>query len=168
MYIMSLDQSSPLLEAVLESWALHNRVLVNLLRALPPGGLQAKATTTSPSVSQMLCHLHHERMVSVSEEAPEVSVRVPKVEWDTMADGNQIAQMLDESASAVRTAVEGRTLAARGLEQNFAHPIFLIQFLIFHEGYHHGQIKLALKIAGQPLTDAEARPLVWGAWRARS
>ncbi|MEO6238560.1 MAG: hypothetical protein ABIQ52_16305 [Vicinamibacterales bacterium] len=28
-------------------------------------------------------------------------------------------------------------------------------------GYHHGQIKLALKVAGQPLGDDEAGPITW-------
>ncbi len=32
------------------------------------------------------------------------------------------------------------------------------------EGYHHGQIKLALKLTGRPLTDEEAGPLTWDVW----
>lgn len=164
---MSLDQPSPLLDAVLESWDRHNRILVNLLRALPEGGLGAKATETSPTVSQMLAHLHHERMISVSEEAAEIEVRVPAVEWEIVNDGDEIVRMLDVSALAVREAVKRRTLAERPLDRNFAHPIHLIQFLIFHEGYHHGQIKLALKVSGCPLSDKVVGPLVWGAWRAR-
>lgn len=164
---MSPDQAPLLLQAVLASWGLHNRVLVNLLRALPEGGLLARATETSPTVAQMFTHLHHERMISVSEEAPEVAVRVPKVEWDAVHDVEAIVRMLDESASAVRDAVSRRVESGRPLEQNFAHPIQLIQFLIFHEGYHHGQIKLALKISGRPLSDKAIGPLVWGAWRSR-
>jgi hypothetical protein len=39
--------------------------------------------------------------------------------------------------------------------------------LIFHEGYHHGQIKLALKAAGRPLSDQDAGPLTWDVWRRR-
>jgi len=163
----SADQS-PVFAALLESWNRHNRILVNLLRALPAGGLLARATATSPSVSEMFTHMHHERMISVSEEAPEIGVQVPAKEWVGEADIENIARLLDESARAVREAVQRRTESGRNLELSFPHPIGLIQFLIFHEGYHHGQIKLALKISGCPIPDQVAGPLVWHAWRERN
>ena len=31
--------------------------------------------------------------------------------------------------------------------------ILLLQHMLWHEGYHHGQIKLALKVAGRPMDD---------------
>ena len=36
--------------------------------------------------------------------------------------------------------------------------------MIWHEGYHHGQIKLALKLAGRPITDEKVGPVTWGVW----
>lgn len=164
---MARTSSPTLLDALLASWDRHNRVLLNLLRALPMGGLAAKATESSPSVSEMLTHMHHERMVSVSEEAPELCPRVPDAEWMFEPDPDRIAQMLEESARTVRDAVESRTKAGRDLDWSFAHPIGLIQFLIFHESYHHGQIKLALKVAGCPLADDVVGPLIWDVWRAK-
>jgi uncharacterized damage-inducible protein DinB len=165
---MSPHDRSLSVELFLGSWDRHNRVLLNLLRALPPGGLLARATESSPTVSQMFTHMDRERMISVSEEAPEICPRVPDTEWRFEPDADRIAQLLDESANAVREAVRQRIEAGRGLERNFTHPIYLIQFLIFHESYHHGQIKLALKIAGCPLADDSAGPLIWDVWRARS
>ena len=50
---------------------------------------------------------------------------------------------------------------------NFGHPILMLQLLLWHEGYHHGQIKLALKIAGHTIPDDVAGPLTWDVWRAR-
>ncbi len=47
---------------------------------------------------------------------------------------------------------------------HYDHPILLLQHMIWHEGYHHGQIKLALKLAGRPLTNKEAGPLTWRVW----
>jgi hypothetical protein len=43
----------------------------------------------------------------------------------------------------------------------------MLQFLVFHESYHHGQIKLALKAAGMALDDEVAGPVSWDVWRAR-
>ena len=58
--------------------------------------------------------------------------------------------MLNESAAAVRDAVRGRVEAGRPMDTHYDHPILMLQHLIWHEGYHHGQIKLALKQVGQP------------------
>jgi hypothetical protein len=65
----------------------------------------------------------------------------------------------------VRDAVKGRVLAGRDLDLNYDHPILLLQLLLWHEGYHHGQIKLALKLAGRPITKEDAGPITWGVWR---
>jgi hypothetical protein len=154
-----------MIDAVLDAWDRNNRVLVNLLRALPPGGLEARAAGESPTVAEMLTHLHHERMVSVSEDAPESAGPVPDTEWLAEPDPVRIEQMLMESAGIVRAAVRARIEAGRDLDRNFGHPALLIAFLIFHEGYHHGQIKLVLKTAGQPIPDDVAGPLTWHLWR---
>jgi uncharacterized damage-inducible protein DinB len=157
----------PLLEALLDSWDRNNAIMLSLLGAVPEGGLEAKALASSPSVAQQFMHIHHERLVSVSEEAPEFAREVPKEEWGVEHDRDRIAQMLKDSATAVRDAVKGRVLAGRDLDLNYDHPILLLQLLLWHEGYHHGQIKLALKLAGRPISDDEAGPLTWDVWRGK-
>jgi hypothetical protein len=54
------------------------------------------------------------------------------------------------------------------MDLHYDHPILLVQHMIWHEGYHHGQIKLALKAAGRPLSDGEAGPITWGVWMRTS
>lgn len=98
---------------------------------------------------------------------PESAVVIPAQEWVREQDVERVAAMLLDSAVRVRDAVVPRVLAGRPLDKDFAHPIQLIQFLIFHEGYHHGQIKLALKAAGCAISDVAAGPLTWQVWRAR-
>jgi uncharacterized damage-inducible protein DinB len=164
---MSEAQYQRLLEVLLDSWDRNNTILLNLLRALPEGGLEARAMEGSPSVSEMFTHIHHERMISVSEEAPEFAGNVPEKEWVVELDHNRIAQMLNDSARRVRDAVKSRVETGRDMNLNYDHPILLLQLLIFHEAYHHGQIKLALKVAGRPVADDEAGPLTWDVWRLK-
>lgn len=164
---MSDVMNQRLLEALLDSWDRNNTILINLLRAIPAGGLEARAMEGSPSVSEMFTHLHHERMVSVFEEAPEFAGNVPEEEWVVEHDPERIAQMLNDSAKRVRDAVRSRVETGRDLDLNYDHPILLIQLLIFHESYHHGQIKLALKMAGRPVTDDEAGAITWDVWRLK-
>lgn len=39
--------------------------------------------------------------------------------------------------------------------------------LLWHEGYHHGQMKLALKLAGLAIPNDVAGPLTWRVWMRR-
>jgi len=73
-------------------------------------------------------------------------------------------ESLNESAKAVRDAVKSRVEAGRDMDLHYDHPILMLQHMIWHEGYHHGQIKLALKMAGRPISDEEAGPVTWGVW----
>lgn len=153
-----------LLEALLDSWDRNNTILVNLLRFLPKGGLEATVMEGSPSVANMFSHIHYVRLVFVSEDAPEFARALPEEEWGSESDPGRIAQMLNDSATAVRDAVKGRLEAGRDMNLHYDHPILLLQHMIWHEGYHHGQIKLALKLTGRPLTNQQAGPVTWRVW----
>ncbi len=153
-----------LLDAVLDSWDRNNAILLNLLRALPPGGLEARAMPGGPSVSELFTHVHYVRLVLVSEDAPECASSLPEAEWVAEREAGRIAEMLTASAEVVRDAVKRRVQASQGMDLHYDHPVLLLQHMLWHEGYHHGQIKLALKIAGRPLSDSEAGPVTWGVW----
>src|ERR1700720_2624716 len=58
-----------LLEDLLDSWDRNNTILVNLLRALPEGGLEARAMEGSSSIAEMVTHIHYVRLVFVLEDA---------------------------------------------------------------------------------------------------
>ena len=157
-----------LLEALLDSWARNNTILLNLLRALPEGGLEARAMDGSPSIAELFTHIHYVRLVLVFEDAPEFARELPKEEWLAERDPGRIAAMLNDSAKAVRDAVKGRVEAGRDMNLHYDHPILLLQHMLWHEGYHHGQMKLALKLVGRPMTNEEAGPVTWGLWMGKT
>jgi uncharacterized damage-inducible protein DinB len=161
---MSTSRDTGLLEALLTSWDRNNTILVNLLHALPEGGLEARATTSSPTVAQLFAHIHYVRLVFVLEDAPECARALPAEEWAAERDRGRLTQMLNESAGAVRDAVRRRVEDGRDMELHYDHPILLLQHMIWHEGYHHGQVKLALKLAGCPLSNQDAGPVTWRVW----
>jgi uncharacterized damage-inducible protein DinB len=157
-----------LLESLLDSWQRNNTILVNLLSIIPEGGLEARAMQASPSVAEMFTHIHYVRLVFISEDAPEFAGDLPKEEWVAERDRGRIAQMLNDSAKAVRDAVKGRLEAGRDMDLHYDHPILLLQHMIWHEGYHQGQIKLALKLTGHPISDEQAGPVTWGVWMKKT
>jgi uncharacterized damage-inducible protein DinB len=159
---MSHDQG--LLEALLDSWDRNNTILINLLRALPGKSLEARAMEGSPSIGELFGHIHYVRLAFVSEDAPEFARTVPEQEWFTERDPERMAQMLNDSAEAVRNALRGRLESGREMNLHYDHPILFLQHMIWHEGYHHGQIKLALKRTGRPMSDDQAGPLTWDVW----
>ena len=157
-------QDGPLLDALLDSWDRNNTILINLLRALPDGGMDARAVDGSPTVAQLFMHIHFVRLVFVVEDAPEFGKPLPEGEWRTEPDRDRIAEMLNDSARVVRDAVKGRLQAGRGMDLHYDHPVLMLQHMIWHEGYHHGQIKLALKTAGRPFDDEEIGQVTWDVW----
>jgi uncharacterized damage-inducible protein DinB len=68
----------------------------------------------------------------------------------------------------VRDAVKNRLEAGREMNLHYDHPILLLQHMIWHEGYHHGQIKLALKLAGRPISDQAVGQITWGVWMSKT
>jgi len=104
------------------------------------------------------------RLVFVLEDAPEFARDMPEKEWAVDRNRGRMAQLLDNSARAVRDAVKNRVETGREMNLHYDHPILLLQHMVWHEGYHHGQIKLALKLAGHSMTDQEAGPITWKVW----
>lgn len=161
---MSDAPDQHLLEPLLDSWDRNNAILLNLLRALPVGGLETRAMEGGPSIAELFTHIHFVRLVFVFEDAPEVARTLPEKEWLSERDPDRIAQMLNESAQAVHEAVKGRLKTGQAMSLHYDHPILFLQHMIWHEGYHHGQIKLALKLSGRPINDEEVGPVTWGVW----
>ena len=153
-----------LLDALLDSWDRNNSILVNLLTAIPEGALDVRPMEGSPSIAQLFRHMHYVRLVFVHEDAPEFLPKPPENEWVAEGDRGRLTQMLNDSARVVRDAVKSRLKAGRDMDLHYDHPILLLQHMIWHEGYHHGQMKLALKLTDHPLTDEVAGPLTWDVW----
>ena len=158
---MHKPSTDDLLGVILDSWDRSNRILVHLLRALPPGGLEARAMPGSPSVAEMFAHIHSVRLVFLCEDAPDLGFAAPPKEWSSETDPDVLAGRLESSAKAVRDAVESRIREGLEMQLHYDHPLLYLQHMIWHEGYHHGQIKLALKIAGMPIANKDAGPVTW-------
>lgn len=156
-----MPSPAALLDAVLDSWDRNNTILVNLLRLIPADAMGDRAEKNSPSVRGMFSHIHYVRLVFVSEDVPEFATVVPQQEWDAEHDREELIEMLNNSATMVREAVKKRIETGSPMKLHYDHPILMLQHMIWHEGYHHGQIKLALKLAGHPISDDQGGPVTW-------
>ncbi|MCC7054580.1 MAG: damage-inducible protein DinB [Gemmatimonadaceae bacterium] len=153
-----------LLDALLDSWDRNNTILVNLVRALPAGSLDLCVTADSMSIHTMLIHMHYCRLVFVEEDVPECAVPMRKAEWKLVREPDAIIALLDESARVLREAVRSRIASGRPMDRHYDHPLLMLQHFIWHEGYHHGQVKLALKAAGMAFDDEAIGQVTWDVW----
>jgi uncharacterized damage-inducible protein DinB len=162
-----------LLEALLDSWDRNNTIMVGLLRALPVGSLEAKASSSSPSVAQLFSHVCYLRLALVCESDPEFAAQHSEIvpsdddEWLEEHDVERMTNKLNHSARVLRDAVKRWVETDQSVKTGspgYDHPILLIQHMIWHEGYHVGQIKLALKLTGRLMTDKEAGTVTWSVW----
>ena len=159
-----MSRSDAVLESILDSWDRNNQILVNLLRAVPAVGLTARVMMDSPSVAEMFAHIHYVRLVFLAEDVPERALPLPAEEWLSEGNVERMAVQLEISARAVREAVDDCMRASREMKVHYDNPLLFVQHMIWHEGYHHGQIKLALKAAGHPFDDEQIGPLTWDLW----
>jgi uncharacterized damage-inducible protein DinB len=171
---MSTLPNQNLLEVLLDSYTRNNTILLNILRALPEGGLEARAMDGSMTIAKQFTHIRDCRLFFVSQTAPEFTPNLPELfrpeedGWQAERNPERIAQMLNDSAKAVRDAVASRISsgqAMKGKTITYDHPVMLLQHMLWHEGYHTGNIMLALKAIGQPLSESEGEALMWSLWR---
>ena len=161
---MPTPESLPLLDALLDSWNRNNRILVNLLRAIPEDALDLRPVSTSPSILGLFAHMHYCRLIFLKEDVPELARPMPDGEWRAERDREVVVARLNDSAAAMRDAVVARLASGKPMDTHYDHPILFLQHMIWHEGYHHGQIKLTLKLAGQPFDDEDIGLVTWDVW----
>ena len=63
------------------------------------------------------------RLIFVEEDAPESARHVPQDEWLDERNPDRIAQMLGESAAAVREAVQSKLESGKEMNLHYDHPI---------------------------------------------
>ena len=157
-----------LLPVLLDSWERNNRIVVSLLRAVPEGGFEARAMPGSKSVMEMFTHMLYVRLIFIEEDAPDLAVEPEPRKWLRETDPALITAGLESSGRKVRDVVEDRVRSGRAMQRHYDHPLLFLQHMIWHEGYHHGQIKLALKMSGYELDDEALGPLTWGVWMKKT
>jgi uncharacterized damage-inducible protein DinB len=112
--------------------------------------------------------MHYVRLVFVEEDAPEFARPLTGRGWAAERDRARLEAWLHDSAQAVRGAVKHKVDTGGEMLRHYDHPILMLQHLIWHEGYHQGQIKLALKIAGQAFDDEEIGDVTWDVWMEKN
>ena len=147
-------------EQLLETWAIHSRINLYLLDAIPAEALGDVSASKGRTVAEQFAHVHNVRLMWLKQAAPELLAGLEKVEKTDAADHLRLRAALESSATAIAELLR-QSLAAGGRVKGFKpHVTAFLGYLVSHESHHRGQIALTLKQAGHPLDKKTA----YGIW----
>lgn len=160
-----------MIEAILESWDRQAKIVENVLAAVTPENMHFVSREGEWPIFHQFCHIHTTRRgwlrdldpKYVEGKAPLFNV-ISDEEWIPSDDLNLIRERIPESAAGVRQAMVD-LLEGEKPVGSYDHPLFFLQHMIWHEGWHIGAIMHAFRANGQEMPEAWEEPNIWGLWR---
>ncbi len=150
-------------DQIIETWAIHNRINLYMLDAIPEDALGSCLPTKSRSVYDLFAHIHNVRLMWLKSAAPALLEGLNKLETKTVGEKRVLRKELEASGRAIEALLR-QAIAAGGKVKGFKpHAVAFLGYLISHESHHRGQAGWALKAAGRPLDQKTAFGLwEWG------
>jgi uncharacterized damage-inducible protein DinB len=169
-------------EIFLESWDRQCTILHNLagqVTETPNAPLrEAKSSDDGKTIREHLCHIHGCRHGWLGTVSPAHQATLGEVgQWAKHPDDaeqwvftitaswEEILHQLTLSAQAIRDAVAEAIAEGKTKVGPYDHPVFFLQHMLWHEGYHVGLIMLALRLAGAEPTEEWEEKNIWELWR---
>jgi uncharacterized damage-inducible protein DinB len=137
-------------DTVIETWQIHNRILLYMLGGIKPEGLADSAAPRQRTVGDHLAHVHNVRLMWLKEAAPDLLTGLAKIEKETPISLELLSANLEASGKAVEELLRRTDGKVRGFKP---HASAFVGYLISHEGYHTGKVDLILRMNGHPMDD---------------
>jgi uncharacterized damage-inducible protein DinB len=158
-------------DAILESWDRNVRTLSGLAELITADQLGFKLAEGEMDIAEQLCHVHGTRRGWIFSLEPERLAGFERLhvqngdDWKAIRDLEIIRLRLAESAKLVRDLTWD--LLEKGVERQgpYEHPIFFMQHMVWHEGWHVGAIMTILRLNGVEPSEQWEDANLWGQWR---
>ena len=145
-----------MLDDLLDTWRIHNRINLFLLDVIGAEDLQAKTEGYSRSVAGIFAHIYSVRRAWIEPSAPDLLENLPKLSAKTKHELAAINhEILKQAFVASGEAIEilfERGFAKGKISGFKPHPTAFFAYLIAHEAHHRGEIGLILSQTGHPLS----------------
>ena len=146
-----------------ETWAIHNRINLYLLDAIPDGAMGATASPKCRTVYDLFAHIHNVRLMWLKSAAPERLEGLEKLETKTVHAKEALRSALEGSGRAIAELLRAAVGAGGKVKGFKPHATAFLGYLIAHESHHRGQVGWTLKGTGHSLDQKTAFGLwEWG------
>ncbi len=150
-----------MIEQIVETWTIHNRINLYLLDALTEETLTATFAPRGRTVYALFVHIHNVRLMWFKSSAPEMLEGLEKLEKAEGEVKERLAGALTASGLAVETLLRDSLTTREGKIKGFKpHAVAFMGYLISHESHHRGQVEVALRLSGHALPDK----ISYGLW----
>ena len=147
-------------DALLETWAIADRLNRYLLDDIEEDSLPLKAAGKGRSVGATFAHIHNVRLLWLKSANPELLAGLRKFESDDAVSKDALSDSLTRSGAAI-TSMLKKSIESDGRIKGFKpHVSAFVGYLIAHEGHHRGQLTLTLNLEGAPL----GKKTAFGLW----
>ena len=156
-------------EVLLDSWDRQNRIVEAVAGLVTEETRNALPSADGWPLYHQLAHIHLVRRYWLSQFAPKYAEGLGESYsdgWQTpIEDLDAIKSYLKASGVAVREAVREGLATGGAPSGGYDHPVYFLQHMIWHEGWHVGLIFLGLRLAGHEPTEEWEESKVWSEWR---
>ena len=135
---------------ILETWRIHNRIHLFLLKTLNDDQLQLRPHAKGRAIGHLLAHINDVRLMWLKAAAPDLVTSLDKLGPEPKSI-SQIVAALEISGERIASLLT-QAIDNGGRVKGFKpHATAFLAYLIAHESHHRGQIALILRENGQPL-----------------
>lgn len=161
-----------MLDVILGSWDRQAQIIDNLFDIVTEDLKTVRPSPDGMPVFEQFAHIHNTRRFWLSQTDPSFLEgygrsykQVSEDDWQPLDDLCELRGLLRASARAVREATEKAVSDGKTQFGGYDHPVYFLQHMIWHEGYHFSLVTLALRLAGAEPSEEWEEANVWGLWR---
>ena len=150
-----------MIENIIKTWNINNRVNLMLLEAISEEGLRCTLSKRGGGTpAKQFAHIHNVRLYRLENYAKELFKGQTKIPLDSKIDKKILKNNLTKSALAISKFIEHSTDAEGNIKGFKRGVIAFLGYSISHESHHRGSILLTLKQCGIKLP----KEITYGIW----
>lgn len=163
--------SQTVTEALLESWQRQCTIMNNAMSLVDESNKHAKPSEDGMPLFKQMAHTQAVRVGWLESMFPKYAEGLDYLytqegeTWVPCDDLEKIRKNLLISQQAIHDALKEAIETDRTELGAYDHPVYFVQHMIWHEGYHFALIMLALRNIGIDPTEEWEEEHVWGLWR---